>query len=187
MKKLPSKSVRGAIRDFVERNAPTLGCDVLECGSRIHDPIAWWCSARDLAQGEWTGLDIQPGDNVDHVGDMERLPPSWDARFTGVLCSEVLEHVRRPALALSELHRVMRPGGALIVTTLTAFPIHDFPNDYRRWTAEGLRAELEDAGFEAIETSTGGSVRFMLNDHGERGVVIRDCPIHVFATARKPC
>lgn len=184
---LPPQSVRGAIRTFVAQHADLLGADVLECGSRRHDPIAWWTTARDLAAGKWTGIDLEPGDNVDVVADLHHLPGEWAGRFTGVLCSETLEHVRRPVSALRELYRVMRPGAALIVTTLTAFPIHNFPHDYRRWTEEGLRVELEDAGFDRIVTSRAGSVRFCLNDHGERGETVLDCPIHVFAAAFKPC
>lgn len=187
MHPLPKTSVRGAIRSFIAQYTELLGADVLETGSRRHDPVAWWTSARDLARGRWTGVDIEPGDNVDVVADLERLPADWSGLFSGVLCSETLEHVRRPGRALEELHRVLRPGGAIVVTTLTAFPIHGFPNDYRRWTEAGLAAELEDARFERIRTERAGSVRFYLNDHGERGEAVLDCPIHVFALAFKPC
>ena len=182
---LPSTSVRGRIRDFIAARIHLLGDDVLECGSRLHDPSCWWMSARELASGgRWTGVDAQDGENVDIVADLEALPAQWSGRFSGVLCSEVLEHVRRPARALAELHRVLREGGALVVTTLTAFPIHAFPNDYRRWTEAGLKAELEDSGFTGVVTARAGAVRFELNDHGERGTTILDCPIHVFAVAR---
>lgn len=179
--------MRGAIRAFIAQHADRLGADVLECGARRHEPAAWWTSARDLALGRWTGVDMQPGDNVDEVVDIEFLPGCWASRFSGVLCSEVLEHVRRPHVALAELRRVMQPGGTLIVTTLTAFPLHGFPDDYRRWTESGLAAELEDAGFADIKTETAGRVDFMLNDHGERGVTRASCPMQVFAVAVRPC
>lgn len=187
MNTLPPQSVRGAIRAYIERHAPALGAAVLECGSRLHEPEAWWTSARDLAAGEWIGCDIQPGENVDVVADLEQLPADWSARYTGVLCSEVLEHIRRPQQALQELNRVLKPGGLIIITTLTAFPLHDYPADYRRWTESGLFAELEDASFMNIKTARAGNVRFCLNDHGEPGRVTINCPIHVFATALKPC
>src|SRR5206468_3134631 len=38
-----------------------------------------------------------------------------DNRFDVVLCNQVLEHVPEYRTALSELHRVLRPGGLLIV------------------------------------------------------------------------
>ncbi len=185
MKTLPVRSVRGRIRSFIERHASSLGDDVLECGSRLPSPGCWWADNRDLATGKWTGCDLQPGPNVDVVCDMAAMPKEWSNRFSGVLCSEVLEHVANPAAALGEARRVLQAGGVIIVTTLTAFPIHGYPNDYRRWTEAGLRLELAGAGFGRIVTESAGAVHFDLNDHGESGLTRLSCPIHVFAKAVK--
>lgn len=182
---IPVKTVRGRIRHFIEQHAHKLGDDVLEVGSRSHKPDCWWIVNRDLAQGQWTGMDFQDGHNVDVVADLHALPDEWTGRFSGVLCSEVMEHVRYPAIVLKELLRVLRPGGVAIFTTLTAFPIHGFPDDYRRWTESGLRVDLENAGFVSIETAAAGSVTFTLNDHGT-ALVTRECPIHVFAVCSRP-
>ena len=43
--------------------------------------------------------------------------PLEDTQFDLVLCAETLEHVRDVQLLLSELRRVLRPGGTLAVTT----------------------------------------------------------------------
>lgn len=182
---LPSTSVRGRIRGWIVKHADLLGDDVLEVGSRIHDPRAWWCTNRDLAIGAWLGIDLHPGPGVDEVHDLELLPEEWSDRFSGVLCSEVLEHVRRPAQALLEARRVLRRGGWMVVTTLTAFPLHAFPYDYRRWTEAGLAEELLAAGFEHVTTQAAGLATFQLSDHGEP-VSNYHCPIHVFGIARKP-
>ncbi len=181
--RMPTTSVRGRIRSFIERHAAGLGADVLEIGSRQHVPGAWWVVNRDLAQGRWLGMDMQPGDGVDVVADLHALPDEWAGRFTGVLCSEVLEHVARPWMALPALHRAMRPGGLLIVTTLFAFPEHGFPDDYYRYTGSGLRLLLEDAGFTDVQTEYAGGISLQLNDHGERGMARRSLPMHIFATA----
>lgn len=180
---IPIGTVRGNIRAFIEQHAAKLGDDVLEVGSRAHRPGCWWIINRDLARGKWTGMDFQPGNNVDVVADLHDLPANWTGRFTGILCSEVLEHVRNPTTALRELCRVLKPGGVAIFTTLTAFPIHGYPDDYRRWTGNGLRVDLEDAGFVEVETAQAGKVTFTLDDHGEK-TVTKDCPIHVFAVCR---
>jgi ubiquinone/menaquinone biosynthesis C-methylase UbiE len=77
---------------------------------------------RHLPAGS-VGLDINPR-NLEAVkarvpdcrpvlGDLEAMP-FGDATFGTVLCSEVLEHVPDPSRALSEIHRVLRPGGVLI-------------------------------------------------------------------------
>jgi len=53
-----------------------------------------------------------------HVGgDPVRLPFA-DGEFDTVLSCGVLEHVERPADSLKELHRVLRPGGRLLVYKL---------------------------------------------------------------------
>ena len=186
MRPLPPDSVRGRIAAYIERHAERLGADVLECGARLPQAKCSWASARHLARGAWTGTDMQAGLNVDVVADLHALPKEWSGRFSGILLSEVLEHVRWPQRALRELHRALQPGGALIVTTLTAFPIHNYPSDYRRWTEAGLHAELEDAGFVEIKTERAGAVDFALNDHGESGLTHLTCPIHVFAIATTP-
>lgn len=49
------------------------------------------------------------------LSHVERLPFS-DNSFDGVLCSEVLEHVRDPESLARELMRIVKPGGAVAVT-----------------------------------------------------------------------
>lgn len=75
-----------------------------------------------------------------------------DATFDVVLSTQVLEHVREPALYLSEAYRVLKPGGRLILTTHGAFYDHGCPFDFRRWTTDGLSFDLKDAGFKPEET-----------------------------------
>ena len=47
--------------------------------------------------------------------------PFRAARFDRIICSEVLEHVTDPAQAVSELGRVLKPGGLLAVSVPTPF------------------------------------------------------------------
>ena len=186
MRKLPPNSVRGIVRSWIEKHAGLLGDDVLEVGSRIHAPGAWWLVNRDLARGQWLGIDMQPGDGVDQIADVHELPLEWGARFSAVLCSEVLEHVARPWRALPELFRVIRPGGAIVITVPSCFPLHAFPDDFYRLSESGLRVLLEDAGFVDIQTANGGNVDFRLDDHGAGGLAKRSTPMHTFAIARVP-
>lgn len=187
MQGLRTNTVRGRIRGWIEAHAAKLGDDVLEIGSRMHTPGAWWVNNRDLARGAWLGMDMQPGHNVDAVFSVETMPSDWAGRFSGVLCSEVLEHVSRPWAALPKVRDVLRPGGWIVVTTLFSFPVHAFPSDFYRYTREGLHLLLADAGFDSITTAYAGNVKYQLNDHGERGHTVRDAPMHVFAVAQRPC
>jgi 2-polyprenyl-6-hydroxyphenyl methylase / 3-demethylubiquinone-9 3-methyltransferase len=99
--------------------------------------------------------------------DEQRGWPFADAEFDLIWAGEVIEHVADTASWLSELRRVLRPGGALLIST----PAHDLlrrlalavlPNAFeahfdpradhlRFYTRGSLRALLQDFRFEAIE------------------------------------
>lgn len=73
--------------------------------------------------------------------------PFPDATFDGVLCSQVFEHVFTPVEFLAEIHRVLRPGGCLLLTVPFVWDEHEQPHDFARYSSFGLRAVLERAGF----------------------------------------
>ncbi|GHH96120.1 bifunctional 2-polyprenyl-6-hydroxyphenol methylase/3-demethylubiquinol 3-O-methyltransferase UbiG [Streptomyces capillispiralis] len=58
------------------------------------------------------------GKDIDYtVGKSESLPYP-DASFDVVTCVDVLEHVESPGLAVSEIHRVLKPGGVFLYDTI---------------------------------------------------------------------
>ncbi|HJU56720.1 MAG TPA: methyltransferase domain-containing protein [Pyrinomonadaceae bacterium] len=91
--------------------------------------------------------------HIDIQADAYHLP-FRDEAFDVVLCTEVLEHMHTPALALLELRRVLRPGGKLLLTTPFAFPIHYAPTDYYRFTRFGLTHLLDDWEIESLRETT---------------------------------
>lgn len=186
--KMPADSIRGRIRRMLENHAHLLGNTILEVGSRIHNPAAWWVINRDLlpedAAINWTGIDFQPGDGVDLVCNIEtgdRLPRD---HYTGIICSEVLEHVRHPWRAMETMAQLLQPGGHLLITTLTTFHIHGFPDDYFRYTTSGLRSLIEDAGLECVNCWNEGETILHLKNHTEQ-VRVKAAPLQVFAVARR--
>jgi SAM-dependent methyltransferase len=112
------------------------------CGEKPYFPIfAEWAES-------YRGFDVEPGPTVDDVGVAERLPYG-NAEFDVVLCTQVLEHADDPAAVVSELSRVLRPGGLALVSTHGAFVFHPTPppdRDYWRWTHAGLERLLRGAG-----------------------------------------
>jgi len=74
--------------------------------------------------------------------------PVADDTVDLVLSTQVLEHVEDPALYLSECTRVLRPGGSLVLTTHGIMHLHRDPEDYWRWTCDGLEKVVADAGLE---------------------------------------
>lgn len=88
-------------------------------------------------------LDVDEARKPDIVGDAQKLPFE-DGSFEMILCTEVLEHIPEPVLAISEMNRVLKSGGLLILSTRFVFPIHDAPGDYWRFTKYGLLKLFKD-------------------------------------------
>lgn len=76
--------------------------------------------------------------------------PVDDASVDVVLSTQVLEHVDDPGRYLREAHRVVRPGGRLVLSTHGSMFFHPDPVDYWRWTCDGLRRVVEEAGFRIL-------------------------------------
>lgn len=66
------------------------------------------------------------------AGNLERLPFA-DASLDAVVCSQVIEHLLDDQAGLNELHRVLRSGGQLVISTDN----HD--NLVTRWLAAPIR------------------------------------------------
>src|SRR5207244_1525396 len=75
---------------------------------------------------------------VDVVASADCLPFE-DSSFDCVICTEVLEHCREPSAVLREIHRTLKPGGRLFLTTPFIAPLHEMPNDFYRYTPSALR------------------------------------------------
>lgn len=85
-----------------------------------------------------------------HVAENGTVPCA-DGAFDALLSSQVLEHVPEPAVYLAECRRVLKPGGRLLLSTHGTMFLHRDPVDYWRWTCDGLRRALEQAGFRVLE------------------------------------
>ena len=104
---------------------------------------------------EYIGLELDTPENrarklADCYYDGSRFPFE-DARFDGIVCNQVLEHVFDPQGFLGELRRVLRPGGKLLLTVPFVWDEHEQPWDYARYTSFGLRDLLEAGGFTVLE------------------------------------
>lgn len=78
-------------------------------------------------------------DVICDIGDME---PIASESIGLALNLESLEHLPYPQKAIDEIHRVLRPNGLLILTTVMHFKIHLAPKDYWRFTPDGLELLL---------------------------------------------
>jgi SAM-dependent methyltransferase len=91
-------------------------------------------------------LNIFAGPHVDVVADAAALP--WaDGSVAAIECEAVLEHLRRPAAAVAEMLRVLRPGGLVFSATPFMQGFHGVPDHFQNYTLAGHRALFEDVGF----------------------------------------
>jgi len=130
---LSRKITRDHLSRFVSQHATDK--KVLDLGSS-RSPYATFFPNR-------VSCDIEAKEGVDVVADAHDLPFE-DESFEVILCTEVLEHLHSPHIAISEMRRVLKVGGELILSTRFVFPIHDAPHDYFRYTEFGLKYLFRD-------------------------------------------
>lgn len=114
--------------------------------------------------GEYESIDVAPRgeDRPTWVGDIMAMPQVPDGRYDCVVSHQVLEHLPRPWRALAEFHRVLRPGGQIVISVPHLSRRHELPHDYFRFTQEGLGALLADAGFVDVDVQpVGGPLCFL--------------------------
>lgn len=114
---------------------------------------------RHLLSGATLRLaDIVPHASHDYVLVPGQPCPAPDDSFDGILSTQVLEHVRDAQFYLRDCCRLLRPAGRLVLTTHGIWEDHGCPDDYWRWTADGLREEVRRAGFrvdKCLKVTTG--------------------------------
>lgn len=98
----------------------------------------------------YLGADLAGNPQADLVFGEEGKIPMPDGQVDLVLSTQVLEHVNDPAVYLRECLRVLKPGGRLLLTTHGLMIFHPHPQDFWRWTSEGLRLTVERAGLRVV-------------------------------------
>jgi SAM-dependent methyltransferase len=114
-----------------------------------------------FSRHRYIGVDLGIGDDswnysqLDAIADLTAIPfPT--ATLDAALNIVTLEHVREPACVLTELCRVLKPGGRLLLIVPHEWEEHQVPHDYFRYTRYGVRFLLERGGFAEIEIQPAG-------------------------------
>jgi SAM-dependent methyltransferase len=123
----------------MQRFAPKLEGKVIELGGFGEGRRAYATHASEYLVTNLTGP------NRLDAAEME-LP---DASVDGFLCESMLEHAEEPERVIAEIHRVLRPGGRLLLLTPWMYPYHAAPDDYLRFSESALRRML--TGFSVLE------------------------------------
>lgn len=103
---------------------------------------------------------------LDYVCDATDMPIA-DATFDLVFCSQTLEHIAEPVKALTEMRRVLKPGGQAWLSAPLFYAEHEIPYDYYRYTKYAWRYMAEESGFKVKDISWlegyFGTVSYQLN------------------------
>lgn len=155
----PIYLVRNGILKAVKKHCSQLTGTLMDfgCGSKPYKSL--------FNVDEYVGVDLY---NPAHLHDDEPVDifydgktiPFPDAHFDAVFSSEVFEHVFNIDDILKEINRVMKKGGKMLITCPFAFPEHEEPYDYARYTVFALKELLTRHGFNIlIVEKTGNSVQ----------------------------
>jgi hypothetical protein len=138
---------------------------VLEIGARARTGLnRQWLPAH----AEYVGFDIVKDANVDVVGDAHRMSDVLPARyFDAAFSLATFEHLAMPWIAAVELNKVMRTGGYVMHLAPQAWPVHEAPWDFFRFSEYAWASLFNKySGFEIIEAvSSDPAIMFPVIGH----------------------
>lgn len=143
--------IRKGIKNKIEVLSKKLQGKILDfgCGAKPYAPYF-------IHADEYIGLDIE---RSGHSHEDEKIDVYYDGKvipfeenhFDAVFSSEVFEHIFNLEDVLPEIHRVLKPGGKLLFTCPFAWPEHEVPYDFARYSSFGIKELIERNGFKVIE------------------------------------
>jgi SAM-dependent methyltransferase len=102
--------------------------------------------------------------NLDLECDLTQPLVFEDASFDTVILSDVLEHLPEPELLWSEINRILRPGGCLLMNVPYFYPLHEVPYDFYRYSCYALERFANRHGFDVLELDPiGGSPEIVID------------------------
>ena len=106
-----------------------------------------------LGPAEYIGIDIRPGPGVDVICDAGDLVARFgEDAFDLVVSTELLEHARDWRRIISNIKRVTKPAGVLIVSTRSyGVDFHRRPFDYWRYEKEDFVTIFSDVLVENLQ------------------------------------
>ena len=110
-------------------------------------------TVESLGPAEYVGVDIRQGPGVDVICRAEDIVERFGKEsFDIVVSTELLEHVRDWRRVISNIKRVCKRSGVILITTRSyGFPEHDYPFDFWRYEIEDMKDIFSDCDIESLE------------------------------------
>lgn len=124
--------------------------DVLDvgCGCKPYEAMFYSASRYVGIDVEQTGHD-HSNSKVDYYFDGHNIPFEDDS-FDIIVMFEVLEHVPDITQTISEIRRVLKPNGQVVITMPFIWPEHEIPYDFNRLTSIQFRRVFEEQKFKCL-------------------------------------
>ena len=149
-------------RRFVTHAGTLIGRKHLECldvGAGTAPYRA--CIQTQLGVKNYVCLDPAPRSEEAIQGTADDIP-FVDSSFDLVVCFDTVQHLSSFYASLTEMLRVLKDDGHLLITFPFYYPECDV-HDYRRWTIDGMAAELREHGAEVVFARRRGGFFFALS------------------------
>ncbi len=105
-----------------------------------------------LEPSEYMGTDISEGPGVDKVCPADKLLEEFgENSFDLVISTSALEHIREWRDAVSNIKRVCKPGGLIILSMPSRWPFHEYPYDYWRYGISDMEEIFKDCKILKLE------------------------------------
>lgn len=135
---------RAMQNEHLARELKSLKGDVLDIGGGSGSYYRFIPPAAKITRTNIKGSDL------DSIVDLNKSFPFEAGTFNAVLVINALYIAENPGKSATEMRRVLREGGTLLLATPYLMPEMREPHDYWRFTSEGLQKLCADAGFTDI-------------------------------------
>jgi SAM-dependent methyltransferase len=104
-------------------------------------------SVEDVDCVDW-GNTEHSDSHLDYLMDLNEPLDLPSNEYDTIILSDVLEHIKNPKVLVSEVSRILKPGGVLLLNVPFYYWLHETPHDYHRYTEYALRDMAENAGLQ---------------------------------------
>ncbi len=157
--------------EYIKKNAHLARGPILEIGSKDYGNTPDY---RMIFPAEtYIGVDLNKGKGVDVEvdisGEYENIVSKLKiSRFNAIIVFSVLEHCLELSRACSNIEKLLNKDGLLFVSVPFCWEYHGFPNDYWRFTPNGIKALFPNLEFidslTQISTSRTGEMKNLRNE-----------------------